>query len=730
MSLSTLLERGLGQRTRGVGETTSIIMAAEDKGDYISRPSYTSDLLAAYRVHSWTYAGIRAIGRAVARVPIVAIEFKRTPKFSSVREFKETTQINNWAEAFEAWLKFERATVVDHEILDLIEHPLDEAQLTRYDLIYVTSVYIDLAGDAYWEKRFSNKAKTKVDGLWPKIDPRYMYAIPDEKTLIGGWLYRIGTRAVVFDKDEIVHFVEFNPENPYYGLSPTKVLRTQLIADARAMDWNRAFFDNSAEVPGYLKVDRKINPSDARMLKAMWDEQHKGVARSHGIAVLGQGAEYKKVGLSHTEMGFRELRLLTREEVLAVLGVPPIVAGVSREQGLNRAVAQVQEQLFYENTVLPRCEMIERKMNFGLPLGGERVKVAFDVTGIPALQEDQQTKARIGRFLQQQGWTLQELRTKYWNLPEAEGGLVNDVLIPINLQSAGTVAPAKGVRRVRGKILDVTKLASDPDTLLPDPYESLVDQRKTHAEHLPILMDEGADRGHRLALELGIEVPDDWRGRYNWQQHIDQYVNERLGEKIGGKGIVTSINEETRTRVRRLIRDAMREGEGVPEIAKRLREAFDGMSKTRAKTIAGTELHNALETGQFQFYSAVQVPKKRWLAFPSQENPRQWHLEAMDTYANGIPMDEPFVMSTGNSLMYPGDIAAPGEETINCHCDLVPMNEAGKTPDITRKDFFAWENELLTDGAGKAYIGALADFFQREKKRYLDHLATVTEQEV
>jgi len=246
-----------------------------------------------------------------------------------------------------------------------------------------------------------------------------------------------------------------------------------------------------------------------------------------------------------------------------------------------------------------------------------------------------------------------------------------------------------------------------------------------HTNNIPDLMKEGGERARGLSLEIGFEVPEEWIGRYNFQRSIDSYVNERLGHNVG-RGIVNSIDTETRKLISNTISSGMREGEGVEAIARRLRGQFDDMSISRSRTIAQTEIHGAVETGQFDLYKGVGVPKKRWLAHPGQLNPRDWHIETDAKYVDGIPMESFFIMSvTGNAMNHPGDGAGLAVEVINCHCDLVPMNDEGKAASYTLKSFTDWEQALLEEGAGARYMAALVAFFQREKKRYLDHFYTL-----
>jgi len=721
-----MLERGLATATRGVERPDTITAVVENAGRTISRPRYSADLIPAYRVGTWANAAIKAIARACGRVPLIAVSMpKKRPKIASVQDYKSMHGIPNYAEAFEEWVKFEGGEILEqgHPVLELLNNPNDDAELTRYDLIFATSAYIDLDGNAYWEKVFKSDREKEVTSLWPKIDPRQMIPIPGDR-LIAGWVFYGGGRVVTLKKNHIIHFEEFNPESPWFGLGSTKVLRSVLIGDVRAQDYNRMFFENGAEPLGLLKTDKVVTDPVAKGIKRRWDESHKGTGRSFETAVLGSGFDYKQTGLSHKEMAFEQLRKMNREEILAVYGVPPIMIAQARDQGLNRAVAKIQEEIFYENTVLPRLQLIQSKINYGLMKDDPKVKLMFDLSTIEALQEDMERMARMARFLKDEPRTFNERRA-FLNLPEATGQYMNDILMTGPAEVAGTVLSstrARGRSRRYGK--DVP-LAGDPAAFLPDASASLVDQRAVHTNSIPDLMKEGGERARGFALEIGFEVPEEWIGRYNFQRSIDAYVNRRLGENIG-TGIVHSIDTETRRAITQTISSGMREGEGVEAIARRLRSQFDDMSMARSRTIAQTEIHGAVETGQFDLYKAVQVPKKRWLSHPGQLNPRDWHIETDAKYVDGIPMDQMFIMAvTGNAMNHPGDGAGMAVEVINCHCDLVPMNDEGKAASYTLKSFVDWEQALLEEGAGERYVAALVAFFQREKKRYLEHFYTL-----
>lgn len=61
--------------------------------------------------------------------------------------------------------------------------------------------------------------------------------------------------------------------------------------------------------------------------------------------------------------------------------------------------------------------------------------------------------------------------------------------------------------------------------------------------------------------------------------------------------------------------------------------------------------------------------RKAWVS-AQDDRTREAHQEASATYAEGIPLDEPFEID-GEALMYPGDPDGSAENVINCRCTLV-----------------------------------------------------------
>jgi uncharacterized protein with gpF-like domain len=157
-----------------------------------------------------------------------------------------------------------------------------------------------------------------------------------------------------------------------------------------------------------------------------------------------------------------------------------------------------------------------------------------------------------------------------------------------------------------------------------------------------------------------------------FQQFIEEYI-ERFGAQK-----VQQILETTRRQIMEVIREGQREGLGVEEIAKALRQAVPEFSRYRSRVIARTETHGSSQYGQMR--TAMQSTRPLVKIWNSVEDSRTRTFAEDDDYdhrvidGQTVAMEQPFmvptIFGTREPIMYPGDPAGTAGNVINCRCSV------------------------------------------------------------
>ena len=145
-----------------------------------------------------------------------------------------------------------------------------------------------------------------------------------------------------------------------------------------------------------------------------------------------------------------------------------------------------------------------------------------------------------------------------------------------------------------------------------------------------------------------------------------------------GLELAKDINETTKKKLRKVLSEAIAEGEDLAIRIKKLIAASDGMfeedKKWRAELIARTESCSTMNAGSNVIYQAEGIQYKEWLSVQD-ERTRDSHL-IMDGVV--VPVTDKFeVPATDNSdaafMEYPGDPTAPVGQVANCRCSMAPI---------------------------------------------------------
>ena len=153
---------------------------------------------------------------------------------------------------------------------------------------------------------------------------------------------------VKFKPSEIIHIMIEDPDSDTSGISMLESLRHAVSSDLYAQQYNRLFFQNSG-VTGVIIAIKNANPTDTENNRKYFQENYSGPLSAHRPVIIeGDSVSIHKSVATHNEMGFLEGRRFIREEILAVLDVPPAKIGVM--ETANRSNAREQDKAFREAT--------------------------------------------------------------------------------------------------------------------------------------------------------------------------------------------------------------------------------------------------------------------------------------------------------------------------------------------------------------------------------------------
>ena len=109
--------------------------------------------------------------------------------------------------------------------------------------------------------------------------------------------------------------------HPVNGLSAISYHKQNLGLSLAAQDYGQDFYNKGTRIDGYLKLNGAMPPDRKAGLAKAWSTNY-GANGSSGTAILDDGAEYVRLGLSPEDAQFIETRKFQKNEIATILGVP------------------------------------------------------------------------------------------------------------------------------------------------------------------------------------------------------------------------------------------------------------------------------------------------------------------------------------------------------------------------------------------------------------------------
>lgn len=334
---------------------------------------------------------------------------------------------------------------ITHPFIKLIAKPNPYA--SQFQFLEMHFTYMKLCGESFWYLvKGENSLKPKQLYL---LRPDLVEVVPDKDSPTGAVKgYALskddGTKQP-FEPDEILHFKMPNPLNPYHGLGTIQASKTYIETEQYASEWTKNSIYNSGRPSGVLSIKGVIDEVQFESIKAQFKDKYSGTQNAGKTMLLkgADGLDYQKLGMELGEVALKELKDMTRDDIMVMFRVSKTILGISDD--VNRANAFEARAVFSRNVIMPELDRFIDQINaFLMPIWGEDFYLDY---ADPTLQSEEDRMAEW-----EKGWnkwlTTNDIRRER-GLEPVEGG---DVFTK-NINEMAITKEPKKEKKLAGKML-------------------------------------------------------------------------------------------------------------------------------------------------------------------------------------------------------------------------------------------------------------------------------------
>jgi HK97 family phage portal protein len=327
----------------------------------------------------------------------------------------------------------QRAT--DHPAYALMRSRPNPYQ-TAFEFKQLLQAWIDLRGNGYALKEYDSRGR--IVALWP-LNPTWVmvYRVP------GTWelFYRITIPNMVSEMvpaEAVLHIRGMSLDG-YCGLSPIAYHRQTIGLGIAAEKYGAAFFGNSAQPSGGLKIPTVLDKTAAAALRADWEAKYKGVDNAKKLAIFDGGMEWVQTGMDNTDAQYLETRKFQNSQIYGIYRMPPHKAGELERSTNNNIEHQGLE--YVTDCLMTEFVRWEQCLARDLLTEDEQVEYFFEFMPDAILRGDIKTRYEAYAIARNWGWlNVDDIRDRenMNPLPDGKGKIY---LQPLNMSEAGAPPP-------------------------------------------------------------------------------------------------------------------------------------------------------------------------------------------------------------------------------------------------------------------------------------------------
>lgn len=301
-----------------------------------------------------------------------------------------------------------------------LDHPAEQifrppnGRDSRVEFFDTSLLHFDLGGNIFWRLRRDNNGNPmrlvpirpdKVKGVNADVD-----GVPI------AYDFRLGRGSpTTIRASDIIHVESSDPWNEAFGSPKILSARLELRSDIDASNYVSEVLRNHGQPGMVVGVEADVKETQIERAEERFQEKF-GPGQGRGkIGFVSGGKSIQQIGFNLSDLEFPDLRTITRESVCSVLGVDPIVAGItsaSRDSSLSGAEAEEARRKLWRQTIIPMLRRWESGLNNRLaPEFGDDIRYRFLTSHIEALKEDRTEQINRAVSMAEAGvFTVEEIR--------------------------------------------------------------------------------------------------------------------------------------------------------------------------------------------------------------------------------------------------------------------------------------------------------------------------------
>ncbi len=679
-------------------------------------PANTEGLTRNIEKMPWLYAGAIKIAQGISDTGWTIYALRDAPRGNT--RFQQSWETKRLAKRMSTFNQTKRARMLkrlmkDNRVVEVNDHPWNEFvsygadTLTGLSSMLVTSLHLDLSGEAHWLK-IRDKGGVPVGHVI--IPPTWIKNLrsPEGKVEIV-----FGGSTAYIDPKEMLMFKNPHPENPYSrGASAGRSLVSELEMDHYATEFMKSTFYNHAVPPLYVHL-QGASPEVAKRFEQRFLSKVQGPENAGRPFFSGGPGSItvKELTQSLESLQIKDLRRFNRDTVIEVLGIPPEIMGILENS--NRSTIDASGYVFGRWVLIPRLEVMRSSYQMDADKEfGKGFLIEYD----SPVDEDKHFQLQA---MEKASWAFQadEWRNMagHEDLEDSDKGKYH--FVPFNSRVQEELTPDKkdededidedlqtgeprpeegpgdegsandddddddgdddndnkSVKKSANKSISYQKVEELVKNISPEILQGAIG---------PVLASLVNVSGQRTLTGAGIEVA------FNMEAtEVSDYLEEVGGNKIVG------INDTTRSKVREALASGIEEGLDLDGIKSRVESVFDEARGPRAWKIARTETADAASFASLQAMEQANLERKQWITTVD-DRTRDAHIE-LDGQIRGIR--EPF-SGGGYQAMRPGNFGV-AEQDINCRCVIVAVidEEESRSYDKTVREEIWKSREVIRE---------------------------------